>query len=196
MISAKQKNIKIFHISTDSFDEFAELYKKNGALIRHYLIVLEGKESGKIHSFLEQEGVLSLIKRDNFPKYSSLKQEISYEKIEKERSSDKIQEVTTNPHPSKMVINKTLRSGVEIEHIGPLTLFGRVNDGAKLSVKGDLEVFGDIDGFVECEGDYFILKGVIGGSVIYNGEILENQLFDGKLKMVTIKDGKVEVLEL
>lgn len=195
MISAKQKNIKIFHVSADSFDEFAELYRKNGALIRHYLVVLEGKESDKIREFLEGEGVFSVIKKDGFPKYSSIKQDISSESAEKE-TYEKSQDGEKSQLPSKMIINKTLRSGVEMEHTGSLTLFGRVNDGAKLSVKGDLEIFGDIDGLVECEGEYFILRGFVRGSVIYNGEILDNELFDGKLKIATIKDGKAEVSEL
>lgn len=205
MIIAKQKNIKIFHIQIDDFDAFEKFFSKNAMLVKNYLIILDGNVTPEVKALLDKAGAVYIQNSAAFPKFSLIKKDTSESDTTPAQTKPQPQAVTQNttnseppkqPACSKKIIDKTLRSGTEIEHAGPVAIFGRINNGARVVAQGELEVFGDIDGLVECEGAYMIVKGVVNGSIIFNGEIVEPSLFDGSLKKISTHENKLVVEEL
>jgi septum site-determining protein MinC len=129
---------------------------------------------------------LKLITKSNKPTKNDTIAQESSKKTEhitnSSQSSDKIVDVKKI---KTLVFEKTIRSGEEIVHDGDVTIFGRVNSAAKVIAEGNIEVYGTIDGLVQSDGDYMIVKDLGKGHIIFNGDILEKELFDGNLKKVT-----------
>jgi hypothetical protein len=188
-MQAKQRNIKIFDITCDDAASFEALLSKNGTLIKNYLVVLKNP-SEKCEDIAKKHSLRYIVDSGDFPKYSVSKKELL-------TPSSDIKEMTKEQtHETHKVETKTLRSGTSIEHAGSFTLFGRINSGARVEIDGEASIYGDIDGFLEVRGKFIIVKGKVSGSIIFNGEILENPLFDGGLKKVSNSGEKVVVEEM
>jgi len=191
-MKAKQKNIRVFELFIESDDEFFSYMQKNLVLLRDYMLLLRGSVSSEIIDYLNRENIcykeldncnIKLQAKEvnsNIPKKIELVQYV-------ESSEDKKSDTT--------VFYKPIRSGVVIEEDGDIAIFSRVNSGAKVSSSGNIIVTGEIDGVVECDGDFMILKNIAKGYAIFNGDILEKDDFqDSSLKVVK-KDGDGYIIE-
>jgi septum site-determining protein MinC len=96
----------------------------------------------------------------------------------------------------KLIISKPLRSGEEIITEDDIVVFARINSGAIIKTDGNAEIFGIVDGHIEVNGDYLILKNINKGEVIFNSESLDKTIFNGIIKKITFVDGVLDIKEL
>ncbi len=198
-MKVKFKNVRVFEIFIDDEERFFEHFEKNKVLLKEHMLFLTGKVTPKITSFLERNGICFYDVGN-----CNLKNLLNKSNKEIKKSKESLKEVKlNNTNEEKISTEKTLvfyrpvRSGEEIVTKGDVVVFGRVNSGSKIKAEGNVEIFGDIDAVVECEGDFMILRKIGLGSVIFNGEILDKDLFKGEgVKRVTLKEGKIEIKDI
>ncbi len=170
---------------------------KNIILLKDYFLLIHGSLTPKMREYLEEKGTcfkeadtcnLKLSSKLN----SSQKSDIIEEEKPEPQEVVKYVKVVSKPvvieQAKTLLFQKPIRSGEEVVHDGDVTIFGRVNSAAKVLAEGNVEVYGCIDGLVQCDGEYMILKEIGKGYVVFNGDILEKESFDGKLKKVTRSD--------
>ncbi len=182
-MKAKQKNIRIFDIEIESDEEFFSYMDKNLILLKEYLLLLRGEVTNEIRAYLDENGVCYKEMKDCNIKLNAkeLKSKDAPQKIE----IVQYVEVEEEKRLDTKSIYSPVRSGTIVESDGDIVIFGRVNSGAKVICGGNLSVYEQIDGVVECDGEYMILKEIGKGYAIFNGDILEKEEFNGSLKRVT-----------
>ena len=206
MIKAKQKSVRVFDIKIENEKDFFPYMDKNLILLKEFILVISGDVTSKITTYLESHNICFIIAEDcnlklkNKPNSDTNSDIIPQIDKAKPKIDDKI---TINSQENaivpKEVVVKTLllerpvRSGEEIIHSGDVTIFGRVNSASKVLAEGNVEVYGLIDGLVQCDGDYMVVKELGKGHIIFNGDILERDIFDGKLKKITYNSNSSEV---
>ncbi len=161
----KQQNIRSFHFIIEREEEFFSYFKKNLTILKKYFILLEGNITEEIISFLKKNRIC-FNSIDNcssiLHKKNSSDSEILIQKEFKENSTKK----------RVKIYNRTIRSGEEIFNENDIIINGRVNSGAKVVSNSNIIIFNDIDGFVECRGEYMILRNIHKGIVHFNNEII------------------------
>lgn len=58
--------------------------------------------------------------------------------------------IRQNETTEVLMIHRTLRSGQNIQHAGPVVVYGDVNDGAEIVATGDILIFGKLRGVVHA----------------------------------------------
>jgi len=195
MIKAKQKTIRIFDIKIENETDFFPYMDKNLILLKEYLLILSGDITPKITKYLDKNNICFMTTEDCNLKLKTKSNNTTKSDIiarDKSYVSENQDQVTINSQPEDkiqkietLLIEKPIRSGEEIIHDGDITIFGRVNSAAKVIAEGNVEVYGLIDGLVQCDGKYMIVKELGKGHIIFNGDILEREQFDGNLKKIT-----------
>jgi len=204
-MKAKQKTIRIFDIEIENEDDFFSYMNQNLLLLKEYFLIIKGDITPKITNYLDEHN-LCFIRADeceldltNKTKSSNTRDIIPTINSEK---SDNLGKITINSQSSDtispvkeiktLLFEKTIRSGEEIVSEGDITIFGRVNSAAKVISEGNVEIYGTIDGLVQCNGNYMIVKELGKGHIIFNGDILEREDFNGNLKKITYSsDGAI-----
>ncbi len=195
-MKAKQKNIRIFELEVEEEAHFFDYMEKNIVLLKDYFLLINGELTPKMRDYLEEMGTcFKETKKCNLKFTSKSDSGQKHDIIEKEKSQAP-QEVIKYIEVEKeyedgahtLLFEKPIRSGEEIIHDGDITIFGRVNSAAKVLCEGNVEVYGCIDGLVQCDGQYMIAKELGKGYIVFNGDILDKELFDGKLKKITRSD--------
>jgi len=204
-VKAKQKTIRIFEIEIENEDDFFSYMAQNLILLKEYFLIIKGNTTPKIINYLDKND-LCFIKADECKlnltsktKSSDTRDTISTNNLEKSNERETItissQSSDTIPYVKEiktLLFEKTIRSGEEIISEGDITIFGRVNSAAKVISEGNVEIYGTIDGLVQCNGNYMIVKELGKGHIIFNGDILEREDFNGNLKKITYSsDGAV-----
>ncbi len=196
-MKARQKNLRVFELEADSLADFEEFIEKNHPLLKDYLLVLKGSATQDAKEFLKRKALSFLDLNEHAHlalKDSSRKEQPQERNAEPQNAPAK--ESAHEPQ-STLVIDKTIRSGEEIESENDALIFGRINSGARILGHKNVMIFGEIDGVVECEGEILIAKKVGAGNIIFRGELLNKELFDGlKLKKVSIKNESMVVEDL
>ncbi len=193
-MKAKQKTIRIFELEVEDESQFFDYMDKNIILLKDYFLLIHGTLTNKMREYLEEKGTcfkeadsckLKISSKSNMPKKNdTISKEIAAKPAAKlQMPQEEEEEVTTKS--TTLLYQKPVRSGEEIIHEGDITIFGRVNSAAKVLCTGNVRVFGRIDGLVQCDGEYMIAKEVGKGYIVFNGDILEKELFDGNLKKIT-----------
>lgn len=195
----KQKNLRVFYIKIEQVEEFLAYYVKNRILLKEFFLLIEGEENQAILNLLDEDKVCyKFINSCNIKllhvKKEALALEEQQEKVNK-TLFDK--EPIEQPESKKGIItfNRPIRSGEEIHEELPVTVFGRINSGAKLFCAQSVAVFGDIDGLVQCDGEYLICSAITPrGHVIFNGEIIQRESLQGDgLKKIEFKENKLVI---
>ena len=199
----KQKNLRVFEIEIEDEVEFLNYINKNSIILEKFLLLLRGDITDSIINSLREKDVIFFNVNDISKNSSIYKSEKIVEEqeelIDKEIVKFDDKEVNKNieiEESSKLIFNKTIRSGEEIVSDKDIVIFGRVNSGAKITTTANLEVFGKVDGILECMGEYLIAKEIGMGEVIFNGEMIENSVFDGKIKKISIENSLLSIKEL
>jgi septum site-determining protein MinC len=197
-MKAKQKNLRIFEINIANDDEFFAYMNKNLILLKDFFLLIDGHISEKIKEYLDEQNLCYKFAKDCTIKMPSKHNTNESRAIMEETETPK---AAVSKEPSiriisekikTLLIEQPIRSGREIVHEGDVTIFGRVNSASKVIAEGNVEVYGVIDGLVQCDGDYMIVKELGKGHIIFNGDILDRDAFDGKLKKVTYgKEGAI-----
>ncbi len=201
-MKAKQKKIRVFDISIDSEDKFFEYMNKNLILLKDYLLLIDGEVTEKIKSYLDENSLCYVLQQKCNLKTIQTKSEqpqIQSDKDEQPTKVEIVKEVIyqdSKPSNSTQVINKPIRSGGVLESDGDIVIFSRVNSGAKVISEGNISVFGEIDGVVEANGEFAVIKSIGKGYVIFNGDILEKEDFSGGLKKVIRSEDGYKIEDL
>jgi len=200
-MKAKQKKIRVFDIVVEDEVEFFEFMEKNFILMKDYLLLVSGNVTSKIADYLKENSLCYVLSEgcniktidsknrsvqpQSEPKAVQEPQIIVQEKVVYHESEDVAK---------TKVITKPIRSGAVIESEGDIVIFSRVNSGAKVICEANVSVFETVDGMIEANGDFIILKSIGKGYVVFNGDILDRDDFDGSLKKVlSTNDGyKIE----
>ncbi len=208
-MKAKQKNLRIFEIEIDDEAAFFPYMEKNLPLLREYLLLLGGEVSEEIERYLQEREICYLRSEEcrikphtrtpNDQKRAIIEQTPPAPAPEASGVTEPLPTASDHERPcaiAPLVFERTVRSGEMIEHEGGVTIFGRLNSGAKVVARGAVEIYGDVDGMVECEGEYMILKRIGRGHVLFNGDILDAEAFDGTLKRVLKRGESFEIKDL
>ena len=185
-MKAKQKNIRVFELNIENEDGFFSYMDKNIILLKDYLLLVNGTITSKMSEYLDEKGCCYKQMQDCNLKLGA--KEAKSEKKEDSKPIEIVQYVEVEDEKQELTTltyHTPIRSGTIVEHDGDITIFGRVNSGAKVICGGNLSVYDSVDGIVECDGDYMILKDIQKGYAVFNGDILEKELFDGALKKIT-----------
>ena len=193
-MKAKQKKIRVFDIQVEDEAKFFEFMDKNFILIKDYLLLVGGEVTPKIEEYLKENSLCYLLSNEcniklidgksNQPQPTQIQEPQTTQTQKEIIVQEKIiyqESASTN---KTRVINKPVRSGEVIEEDSDIVIFSRINSGAKVISEGNITVFEVIDGVVEANGDFIILKSIGKGYVVFNGDILEKSDFDGSLKKV------------
>jgi len=181
MMKAKQKNVRVFEIEYESEDEVLyEYLEKNRVLLCEFLLLFKTPPSQELTRYLQSNHFIFAPLCGSAPRERETKSDTQTapQSTQEEPQSDAPKTSST------LLIHRTIRSGEVITNEGDITLFGRLNSGARIKCAGNAHLFGVIDGVVECEGEYMILSTIGQGSVLFGGMILDSKEFDGKPKKV------------
>jgi septum site-determining protein MinC len=200
-MKAKQKNLRIFEIEITTDEAFFAYMEKNKILLKEFFLLIHGHISSDVTDYLDKEGFCYKLARDCPIKTGSRERSDEKSAIIEPKSTPKVQEPARKhtviaEKVRTLVLRQPIRSGVEIDHAGDVTIFARVNSAAKVIAEGNVEVYGVIDGLVQCDGEYMIVKDLGKGHIIFNGEILDSDLFDGRVKRITYGKSGVEIKDL
>ncbi len=188
---AKQKNLRIFEINITNDQDFFAYMEKNLILLKDFFLFLQGKISDDVIAYLDEKGLCYKIAENcniKIPSKQTTTENSAIISQEEPKNKPNIALSTTRivkEYIKTLLIEQPIRSGREVIHEGDVTIFGRVNSAAKVIASGNVEVYGIIDGMVQSDGDYMIIKELGKGYIIFNGDILERELFDGSIKKVT-----------
>ena len=168
----RQKTIRVFEI--DDFDSLVKVVESKYELIKNYFFLLK-KRDKKIEEYLKLKNLSFFIINDESFRISKEIKEVVIEK-------EVIKENKT------LIFDRIIRSGEEINSENNLIFLNRINAGAKIKSSGNIEVYGDCEGMIECEGDYLIVKKNKKGIIFFKGveikEIDKLTIFTEKFKKV------------
>lgn len=190
----KQKNLRVFHITIDSKEEFFEYFKKNRVLLMEFFLLIDGQVDNSIEKILDDEGLCyKNISMCNL-KLSNVKKEIEVESPKQHEQKELVLEEPIAKEKLK-IYERPIRSGEEINEELPVVVFGRINSGAKLFCTQSVSIYGIIDGLVQCDGEYIVLHGLNQrGNLIFNGEIIDRELLhEDVLQKITMNNNKIEI---
>ena len=193
----KQKNLRVFHITVSSKEDFLDYLKKNKILLMEFFLLIDGEVDESIEKILESEGMCYKNISTCKLKLSSVKKEVATLAPKKAEQKEMILEEPISKDKLK-IYERPIRSGEEINEELPVVVFGRINSGAKLFCTQSVSIYGIIDGLVQCDGEYIVLHGLSErGNLIFNGEIIDKELLHGDvLQKITVKNNKIEIIKV
>jgi len=186
-MNVKQKNLRVFEFDIDVKEDFIDYVNRNLILLKKFMLFVKGNVTGEILDFLESKSLLFIDIREK-----DLTTLMGSSKGIKTKVEPEIKYVKNQ----KLIFTKPLRSGEEVITAEDVVSFARINSGAKVKTEGNGEFFDKIDGFLEVNGEYLILKEINKGEVVFNGEVLDKKVFNGIIKRVTFVNRALEIKEL
>lgn len=208
-MKTKQKNIRVFELDSDDAIEALAYLEKNSDLLRAFVLAIKGKASAEMYEWAQNNKHCAFIApeclympKQAFEKIPTMLFDGGHKEILLQNSDENIKnnmnEVVApiKNIPNRIVITRVLRSGEIIENDGDIVIFGRVNSGAKIISKGAVEIFDEVDGLVECDGDYIILRSIGKGSVVYKNETIKKELLKYDLQKLCFENGHLQVKKI
>lgn len=198
-----QKNVRVFHIVISEEALFLDYFRKNSILLKEFFLLIEGNITKSIAFVLEQSGVCYKDITHCSLRFGSAKSDTQAlvqeaEVKEKPACTQEAENTSASADKKLKVYDRPIRSGEEIQESVPITIFGRVNSGAKVLCEESISIYGVVDGLVQCDGDYLILSGISPrGNVIFNGEIIDKECLKvNVLQKITMRDARIEIKEM
>lgn len=193
----KQKNLRVFHITVSSKEDFLDYLKKNKILLMEFFLLIDGEVDESIEKILENEGMCYKNISTCKLKLSSVKKELAPLAPKQVEQKEMILEEPISKDKLK-IYERPIRSGEEINEELPVVVFGRINSGANLFCTQSVSIYGIIDGLVQCDGEYIVLHGLSQrGNLIFNGEIIERELLqDNVLQKITLKNNTIDIIKV
>lgn len=162
MVKSRQRNIRVFQIENEDENECLEFLKKNAPLLKDYLIFFSYPPSKILMDLCQSIGLCYFCPNESFTHLSD----------RKPPSSDASKKRTLD------IVTKPVRSGEELDSQGDLIICANIHHGARICAGGNLIIFGHCDGYVECWGDFLILRSITSGQVIFSGQIFSSAMID------------------
>ncbi|MDD3342170.1 MAG: septum site-determining protein MinC [Sulfurospirillaceae bacterium] len=196
-----QKNIRVFHIVIDEEALFLEYFRKNSILLKEFFLLVEGNITKSIAFVLEQSGVCYKDITSCSLRFGAIKKETTADTQQSYGTQEAKQEDAqplAQENKKLKIFDRTIRSGEEIHEIFAVTIFGRVNSGAKVFCEDCMSIYGIVDGLVECDGEYLIINGISPrGNVIFKGEIIDKEsVKQNVLQKITMRNSVIEIKEM
>jgi len=171
-VKVKQYSIKVFELTIEDETSFLDFLKKNLVLLKRYLIVIKGEMTLRIRRYLDHHQIAyttNLNISNNNHQEHLLKQ------------SD------------LQIIDQIVRSGQEVKVMSDLLVLNRVNSGAKLHVEGNLIVTDVVDGLIECNGEFMLIKTSSKALIVFNGVEIEGSMLQNKFHKIRFNGDEVTV---
>jgi septum site-determining protein MinC len=174
----RQKTIRVFEV--DDYKNLKNVVESKYELIKNHYFLLK-EPNAEIEDFLKLNSLnYFIVNSESFTPKKEITEKIKV--VEKE--------IVKNIKSKTLIFDKIIRSGEEINTEDNLVFLNRINAGAKIKTSGNVEIFDECEGRVECDGDYIIVKKNIKGSIIFKGADI------GKIeKMTFITDNMKKVIE-
>lgn len=175
-MQVKQYSVKVFEIEIENREEFLSFVRKNILLLKRYLLLLKGDVTPEIEDFLQKEGI-------SFTKDLSLKSQSGKSESFTKQSGIKI-------------VDKIVRSGQEINQSCDLLILRRVNSGATVRTEGNFIALSTIEGRVECNGEFMLIKPSPKATIIFNGTDLSKTLNGDSFYKIKLKKDEILVSKI
>ncbi|MDD2825553.1 MAG: septum site-determining protein MinC [Sulfurospirillaceae bacterium] len=163
-------------------------------------MLIEGNITKSIAFVLEQSGVCYKDITSCSLRFGAIKKDIpaDMKELHTEQHEKKEEKPLVEQNKKLRILDRTIRSGEEIYETVPITIFGRVNSGAKIFCEESMNIYGIVDGLVECDGEYLIISGISPrGNVIFKGEIIDKESVKlNVLQKITMRDSVIEIKEM
>lgn len=171
-----QYSIKVFEIEIENEEEFFGFANKNSTILKHYLLLLKGKVTKSIETFLQKKGI-SFTK--SLPPQPKGDKPLSFTK-----------------QSGLKIVDQLVRSGQEIVERRDLLVLKRVNSGANIRTEGNFIALSTIEGKVECNGEFMLLKSSKKATIIFNEVDISNILEDEYFYKVRFKENEILVSKI
>ena len=169
-MNIKQRSVRSFEIEVEEIDKIKSFVEKRLEQLKNYPIFVKTSKQ-EIKDYLTSLNLEVFFVSSDF--------ESSNKKIEldspKEIKNDIIVEEKIEIVKSKTkVFDRIIRGGEEIISDDNLVFLKRINSGAKIKSSSNIEAFDEISGYLECNGDYLIIKNSTKGTIIFNGDEIKD----------------------
>ena len=173
-MKTKQKSVRVFEIITNDLEKLKSLIETKGVFLKRFLLVVKTENDEIKQYFKDKDFEVRFVKADFDGSNEKLELEEPQVKIvEKiiEVPVEKTIEIETNSTKTE-IFDKIIRSGFEINSKNKLVFLNRINAGAKIYSSSEIELFGEVNGSVICDGEYMIVKKAQKGTIIFHNEEL------------------------
>lgn len=192
----KQKNLRLFEIDIDDFVTFSDYLEKNSEIFKESFLLIKGNICEKVEKYLDDFGycykninncTIKSSAKDGFELLIKQETKETVGSQEPQKSSKKTQ---------VKLIKKPIRSGERVDLNNCAIILSRINSGAEVSTSHSLELYDKVDGFVECNGEFLVIKEIGLGVVKFNSINIDKSMLDGKMKFIEIKEQKLEIKDI
>ena len=196
-MKSKQYSVKVFETTVTDEKQFMEFFDSNHALFKDHLILIQGKISKEIRTYLKKKS-LNFLQNKVLPigrSRKAIEEEFTIQKIESNVSQkiaeEKIEQLSDKLQNNLTVLDAMVRSGQELKIEGDLLLLNRVNSGATIYTKGNLIITQVVEGALRCDGNFMMITASPKANIIFHGVEVDNELLENKLNRVELKNNEI-----
>lgn len=165
----KQKSVRSFEIEVEDLEKIKEFMDKRLEQLKNYPIFIKTSNE-EIKNYLNSLNLeLFFVSAD----FQSSNKKIDLD-LSKETKSDIIKEKNKILKSKTEIFDRIIRGGEEIISENNLIFLKRINSGAKIKSSSSIEVFDEMNGHIECDGDYLIIRNSLKGTIIFHGEEIKD----------------------
>ena len=146
----KQKTLRVFEV--DNFEKLKSVVENKFGLVKNHYFMLK-KADVEIEEYLKEKGLNYFVLNSNIS-FTSKKETIK-ENLPKIKIIEK--EIVKIKENNVKIFDRIIRSGEEINLENDAVFLKRINDGAKINIKGNLLVLNENNGIIKCEGQYALV---------------------------------------
>lgn len=162
-VKVKQYSIKACELTIESEPAFLAFAQKNLVLLQRYLLVIKGAMTPAIEAYLHDN-------RLSYTTDLNISNASSHEHLQKQSDLQ--------------IIDQIVRSGQEINVASDLLVLNRVNSGARIRAEGNLIITDVVDGLIECNGEFMLIKTSPKALVVFNGATIEGSMLHNKFHKI------------
>lgn len=174
-----QRTIRAFEIISDDKEKVQNFVESKFALIKNNVIFVK-TDNQEVKAYLASQPLEVFyigeeLQNNAKNKVDTTLDDLEHKSKEKEKKVIKeiIKEVEVEKYVQTVTYSRTVRGGEEIISEDNLIFLQQINPGAKVVTEGNIELFDDVYGYVESNGEYMVIKNSENGTVIFNGEKIE-----------------------
>jgi septum site-determining protein MinC len=184
-MDVKQSKVATFFIDNKDEETTLAYIEKNAPLLKSHLLLFSQPLSDALQARCLEWKLTATYNRaglKNKHKSSEVKSSTESSKVEKSVESKEI--------------FRSIRSGESLSHNGDLLISGNINDGASVSSEGNMTIFGIIRGDIKCQGNYLILSSCHSGRVVFQNDVINENIHGEALKIFYKENSELKVKEL
>jgi septum site-determining protein MinC len=184
----RQKTIKALELYVDDVDKFEQYLNKNIDFLKKFLVIIYGEIDENVENLLKQNSILYQ-RKDVFQNHSEI-----FRKNSNEKSLNQL--LKPKKDKDRVVFNRPIRSGEEVNLNKDITIFGRINSASRVFSNQNIEIFGEINGTVICNGTYLIIKNINNGIVMFHDYLIDKNKYPNELKKISLENNQLSIRKL